>query len=48
MLIAMVLVVAVVFLFLRNGRAALVPSVAVPLSLLGTFGAMYLFGLQPR
>ena len=46
MLIAVVLVVAVVFLFLRNGRSALVPSVAVPLSLLGTFGAMYLLGFS--
>ena len=36
----------VVFLFLRNGRAALVPSVAVPLSLLGTFGVMYLLGFS--
>ena len=31
---------------LRNGRAALVPSVAVPLSLIGTFGAMYLLGFS--
>jgi len=41
-LIAICLVIVVVLLFLRNGRAALVPSVAVPLSLLGTFGVMYL------
>ena len=34
----------VVFLFLRHGRAALIPSVAVPVSLIGTFGVMYLFG----
>jgi multidrug efflux pump len=46
MLIAVGLVVVVVFLFLRNGRAALVPSVAVPLSLLGTFGVMYLLGFS--
>jgi multidrug efflux pump len=46
MIVAVVLVVVVVFLFLRNGRAALVPSVAVPLSLLGTFGAMYLLGFS--
>jgi multidrug efflux pump len=39
-----ILVVAVVFLFLRSGRATLVPSVAVPVSLIGTFGAMYLLG----
>jgi multidrug efflux pump len=45
-LIAVVLVVLVVFFFLRNGRAALVPSVAVPLSLLGTFGAMYLLNFS--
>ena len=38
------LVILVVFLFLRNGRATLVPAVAVPVSLLGTFGAMYLLG----
>jgi multidrug efflux pump len=44
MMISITLVVLVVFLFLRNGRAALVPSIAVPLSLFGTFGAMYLAG----
>jgi multidrug efflux pump len=44
LLIAIALVVAVVFAFLRNGRATLVPAVAVPISLLGTFGAMYLLG----
>ncbi|MEA2755006.1 MAG: multidrug efflux pump, partial [Aliidongia sp.] len=44
LLIAVALVVLVVFLFLRNGRAALIPSVAVPVSLIGTFGAMYLMG----
>jgi multidrug efflux pump len=42
MLSAVTLVVLVAFLFLRNGRAALVTSVVVPLSLLGTFGVMYL------
>ncbi len=42
--IAVGLVVLVVFLFLRNGRAALIPSVAVPVSLAGTFGVMYLAG----
>ena len=41
MLLSIALVVMVVFLFLRNGRAALVPSVAVPLSLIGTFALMY-------
>jgi multidrug efflux pump len=38
------LVVAVIFVFLRNVRATLIPSVAVPLSLVGTFGVMYLVG----
>jgi multidrug efflux pump len=38
------LVVLVVFLFLRSPRATLIPSVAVPVSLIGTFAAMYLFG----
>jgi multidrug efflux pump len=46
LLIAVVLVVLVVFATLRNVRAALVPSVAVPLSLIGTFGAMYLLGFS--
>jgi multidrug efflux pump len=46
LLIAIALVVLVVFLTLRNARAALVPSVAVPLSLIGTFGAMYLLGFS--
>ena len=41
---AVVLVVLVVFFFLRDGRATLIPSVAVPVSLLGTFGVMYLLG----
>jgi multidrug efflux pump len=38
------LVVAVIFLFLRSVRATLIPSVAVPLSLIGTFGVMYIVG----
>ncbi len=38
------LVVLVVFVFLRNGRATLIPAVAVPVSLVGTFAVMYLFG----
>jgi multidrug efflux pump len=42
--IAIVLVVLVVFAFLRDPRATLIPSVAVPLSLVGTFGAMWLLG----
>jgi multidrug efflux pump len=44
LLISIALVILVVFLFLRNARATLIPSVAVPVSLLGTFGAMYLCG----
>jgi len=44
LMIAICLVVLVVFAFLRNVRAALIPSVAVPVSLLGTFGVMYLLG----
>ncbi len=44
LLISIGLVILVVFLFLRNWRAALIPSVAVPVSLIGTFGAMYLCG----
>ena len=38
------LVVMVIFLFLRNLSATVIPSVAVPLSLIGTFGVMYLLG----
>jgi multidrug efflux pump len=44
LLIATILVVLVVFVFLRNPRATLIPAVAVPVSLIGTFGAMYLLG----
>lgn len=46
MLIAMALVVLVVFLFLRNWRATFIPAVAVPVSLLGTFGVMHLFNFS--
>jgi multidrug efflux pump len=42
LMISIVLVIFVVFVFLRNLRATLIPSVAVPLSLIGTFGVMYL------
>ena len=42
--LAIVLVILVVFLFLRNLAATAIPSVAVPLSLIGTFGVMYLLG----
>src|SRR5262249_4021096 len=44
LVIAIALVVFVVFVFLRSGRATSIPSVAVPLSLVGTFGVMYLLG----
>jgi multidrug efflux pump len=44
LVIAICLVVLVAFGFLRNLRAALIPSVAVPVSLIGTFGVMYLVG----
>jgi multidrug efflux pump len=38
------LVILVVFVFLRDARATFIPSIAVPVSLIGTFGVMYLFG----
>jgi len=41
---AVVLVIAVIFLFLRDVRATIIPSFAVPLSLIGTFAAIYLLG----
>ena len=41
---SVILVVLVVFVFLRSPRATLIPSVAVPVSLIGTFAVMYLFG----
>jgi multidrug efflux pump len=44
LMISVVLVILVVFIFLRNGRATLIPSVAVPVSLIGTFAVMYLLG----
>ena len=44
LVIAVILVTMVVYLFLRDIRATLIPSIAVPVSLLGTFGAMYLLG----
>jgi multidrug efflux pump len=44
LVISIVLVVFVVFVFLRNGRATLIPAIAVPVSLVGTFAVMYLFG----
>ncbi|MEA2772273.1 MAG: multidrug efflux pump [Acetobacteraceae bacterium] len=44
LLIAVGLVTLVVFLFLRNVRATLIPAIAVPISIIGTFGTMYLMG----
>ena len=46
LLLSIALVVMVTFLFLRNVAATLIPSVAVPLSLIGTFGVMYLCGFS--
>jgi multidrug efflux pump len=43
---AIILVVAVVFLFLQNWRATLIPVIAVPISIIGTFAGMYLFGFS--
>ena len=44
--LAVILVVLVIFVFLRNARATLIPSLSVPLSLVGTLGAMYLLGFS--
>ena len=44
LMLTVALVVMVIFLFLRNLAATVIPSVAVPVSLVGTFGAMYLLG----
>jgi multidrug efflux pump len=44
LVISVILVILVVFVFLRNPRTTFIPSVAVPVSLLGTFGVMYLLG----
>jgi multidrug efflux pump len=44
--ISVLLVILVVFVFLRNWRATLIPAVAVPVSIIGTCGAMYLFGFS--
>ncbi|QRY78110.1 multidrug efflux RND transporter permease subunit [Pseudomonas sp. PDNC002] len=46
LVISVVLVILVVYLFLRNGRATLIPSLAVPVSLVGTFAVMYLCGFS--
>ena len=44
LIISVMLVILVVFVFLRSGRTTFIPSVAVPVSLVGTFGVMYLLG----
>ena len=46
LLFAIVLVIAVIYLFLRSASATVIPAVAVPLSLIGTFGVMYLTGFS--
>jgi multidrug efflux pump len=46
LIISIVLVIFVVFIFLRNGRATLIPAVSVPVSLIGTFAVMYLAGFS--
>jgi len=46
LMLAIALVVMVIFVFLRSASATLIPSVAVPLSLVGTFGVMYLMGFS--
>ncbi|MDO9174361.1 MAG: efflux RND transporter permease subunit, partial [Actinomycetota bacterium] len=46
LVLAVALVVLVIFLFLRSASATLIPSVAVPVSLVGTFGVMYLCGFS--
>jgi multidrug efflux pump len=46
LILSVILVVAVIFIFLRNVSATIIPSIAVPLSLIGTFGVMYLFGFS--
>ncbi|MBF0480379.1 MAG: multidrug efflux RND transporter permease subunit [Desulfovibrionaceae bacterium] len=46
LLLSVALVVLVIFVFLRNVAATIIPSVAVPLSLIGTFGVMYLLGFS--
>jgi len=46
MVLAVLLVVLVIYLFLRNVRATLIPSLSVPLSLIGTFAIMYLAGFS--
>lgn len=46
LLLSIVLVVSVIFVFLRNVRATIIPSISVPVSLIGTLALMYLFGFS--
>ena len=46
LMLTIALVVMVIFLFLRSLRATIIPSVAVPVSLIGTFAVMYLLGFS--
>jgi multidrug efflux pump len=46
LVISVILVILVVFIFLRNGRATIIPSIAVPVSLIGTFAVMFLLGFS--
>src|SRR5712671_3381228 len=46
LIVSIILVILVVFAFLRTVRATIIPSIAVPLSLVGTFGGMYLLGFS--
>ena len=46
LLVSIALVVGVIFLFLRNAPATIIPSIAIPLSLIGTFAGMYLAGFS--
>jgi multidrug efflux pump len=46
LMVSVALVILVVYLFLRNGRATLIPAVAIPISLVGTFAAMYVLGFS--
>ncbi len=46
LVLSVLLVILVVFIFLRNWRSTLIPTVAVPVSLIGTFAVMYLFGFS--
>ncbi len=46
LLLSIILVVIVIFVFLRNVRATIIPSISVPVSLIGTLAAMYMFGFS--